>query len=119
MASEMQLSRSVRAAADARSFTRSWLGRRLADGDADDLQIVVSELVANAVVHGREPITLRLDRADHIVTVGVADGSRILPHTIISGSRHFGLRIVDALSERWGTEPGDVGKTTWAEVRLR
>jgi anti-sigma regulatory factor (Ser/Thr protein kinase) len=46
---------------------------------ADDVVLVTSELVANAIQHARTAISVSLGLEDHLVTVKVADGSPRLP----------------------------------------
>ena len=91
-------------------------------GSCADLAIIVSELVANAFIHGGEPIELTLQAFDGELTVEVADGDArtdgIQPGTntqVAAGGR--GLRIVVLLADRWGTRSSQTGKTVWATVR--
>ncbi|MFF3502474.1 ATP-binding protein [Streptomyces sp. NPDC003247] len=90
--------------------------------------LVVGELAANAVRHGRVPgheahLRLRLDTATGLVRVEVADaaaGQRppaAPPEPLPDGESGRGLLLVDALAVRWGTAGRHpVGKTVWAEV---
>lgn len=69
----------------------------------DDAQIVVSELVTNAVRHGGGCISLDLQLHDGTITVGAADGSSVVPCRRAGdddGGR--GLAIIEALVRRWG-----------------
>lgn len=86
----------------------------------DDAAAVVSELVANAVLHARTPIALTVEPRGEGVRVGVSDGSHIMPRwspasaTATSGR---GLLLVEQLSATWGVEPLDTGgKTVWAQL---
>ena len=85
----------------------------------EDVLLVFSELVTNAVSHaGRaESVLVRLDEA--AVTVVVEDASPSSPQMRSGGdaSGGFGLRIVDHLAIEWGWEPTDIGKKVWAKVR--
>ncbi|MFC9850234.1 ATP-binding protein [Streptomyces prasinus] len=90
--------------------------------------LVVGELTANAVRHGRAPgrdfrLRLALDAASDLVRVEVTDAAsekRLPPAPPTScpeGESGRGLLLVDALSLRWGSTPRHpVGKTVWAEV---
>jgi anti-sigma regulatory factor (Ser/Thr protein kinase) len=85
----------------------------------EDLELVVSELVANAVEHGVGPITVALDRAPGVLRLEVrsATGSsepRVLPATTEAGGGR-GLALVAALADAWGwdVEAGQTG--VWAE----
>jgi anti-sigma regulatory factor (Ser/Thr protein kinase) len=82
--------------------------------------LVVSELVTNAVVHARSAPEVTATATDGDVHVDVYDGDRSPPvvrEPAEGGtSGGFGLRIVDALSDRWGWEPTTAGKRVWAET---
>jgi anti-sigma regulatory factor (Ser/Thr protein kinase) len=81
-----------------------------------DAELAVSEIVTNAVLHGREPITLRLFVTGTGVRVEVHDGSPVSPAfsmldpTAVTGR---GLLLVSAVSDGWGVDPDDHGKTVW------
>jgi PAS domain S-box-containing protein len=83
-------------------------------------ELIVSELVTNAIRYGSLPIQLRLIRADTLVCE-VSDGSNTAPHlrrarTFDEGGR--GLLLVARVSERWGCRQSSVGKTIWADQPL-
>ncbi|GAA4309670.1 SpoIIE family protein phosphatase [Streptomyces venetus] len=95
--------------------------RQLADWGLDEYvfvtELVVSELVTNAVRHARPPIELRLiyDRA---LICEVSDGSTTAPHmrrarTYDEGGR--GLLLVAQLCQGWGARQTPNGKIIWAE----
>ncbi|MEU1440867.1 SpoIIE family protein phosphatase [Streptomyces mirabilis] len=80
-------------------------------------ELVVSELVTNAIRHGEPPIQLRLIH-DKTLICEVSDGSNTAPHlrrarTYDEGGR--GLLLVAQLTQRWGTRQSARGKTIWAE----
>jgi anti-sigma regulatory factor (Ser/Thr protein kinase) len=82
-------------------------------------RLLVTELVSNAVIHGRGPVLLTVARERASVHVAVHDESPRLPK-IIAGpplSEHgAGLRLVSALAGSWGTDPsseGQPGKSVW------
>ncbi|WP_257234358.1 SpoIIE family protein phosphatase [Streptomyces sp. JV178] len=84
------------------------------------MELVLSELVTNAVRYGSEPIHLRLIH-DRTLICEVADGSSTSPHlryaaTTDEGGR--GLFLVSHLTERWGTRYTPQGKVIWAEQNL-
>ena len=90
----------------------------------EDLLLVVSELVTNAVQHGAEPIVVTVVRAPERVRVEVTDGaadssphSSRVPQDAETGR---GLSVVTRLAAAWGwrASPGR-GKTVWAELPLR
>ncbi len=88
---------------------------------ADDVVLVTSELVANAIRHARSPISVSLDLEDRLVTVKVADASPGLPtvrrsSALQPGGR--GLPIVADLSTSWGIEKIPRGKCVWAVIEV-
>ncbi|WP_043457304.1 ATP-binding SpoIIE family protein phosphatase [Streptomyces fulvoviolaceus] len=81
-------------------------------------ELVVSELVTNAIRYGRPPIQLRLIH-DRALLCEVSDGGSTTPHlrrarTFDEGGR--GLLLVAQLAEHWGTRHARHGKTVWAEL---
>ncbi|MFE2939248.1 ATP-binding protein [Streptomyces sp. NPDC059255] len=92
--------------------------------------LVVAELAANAVRHGRVPgrdfgLRLALDTAAGLVRVEVADAAsaKRIPPTAPSsapeGESGRGLLLVDVLAVRWGSAPRHpLGKTVWAELAI-
>ncbi|MFE1454503.1 SpoIIE family protein phosphatase [Streptomyces sp. NPDC058735] len=83
-------------------------------------ELVVSELVTNAIRHAQPPIQLRLIH-DTTLICEVSDGANTAPH--LRRARSFdeggrGLLLVAQLTERWGTRQSATGKTIWAEQPL-
>ncbi|MGW7658326.1 ATP-binding protein, partial [Streptomyces tendae] len=83
-------------------------------------ELVVSELVTNAIRHAVPPIQLRLIH-DHSLICEVTDSSSTAPHmrrarTFDEGGR--GLLLVARLSQRWGSRQTAEGKTIWSEQTL-
>lgn len=83
-------------------------------------ELVVSELVTNAIRYGNGHVQLRLIRQETLICE-VSDGSNTAPHlrrarTFEEGGR--GLFIIANLTERWGTRQNRRGKTIWAEQVL-
>ncbi|MEV8452790.1 ATP-binding protein [Streptomyces sp. NPDC052095] len=92
-------------------------------GLSDDVALVVSELTANAVLHGNvsgRDFELRLLALPDSVRVEVSDsrGERVpeLGAPEPEAGSGYGLHLVEALSRAWGVRPRIVGKTVWAEV---
>ncbi|WP_255945153.1 SpoIIE family protein phosphatase [Streptomyces odontomachi] len=84
------------------------------------IELIVSELVTNAIRYGHTPIQLRLIRADALICE-VSDGNIAAPH--LRRARTFdetgrGLLLVAQVAERWGTRQTPTGKTIWAELPL-
>lgn len=98
-----------------------------ADEEAQDaVRALVSELVANVVLHAGTPAVLVVEDDGDCVRVLVTDGSaspvrQRRPGTGSTTGR--GLRLIEALSVATGTHPSDVvapgGKTIWFTVRKR
>ncbi|MEU5531743.1 ATP-binding SpoIIE family protein phosphatase [Streptomyces sp. NPDC020362] len=109
------------APAFARALTCDWLtGRQLPDEAVFAAEVIVSELVTNAVRYGIPPVHLRLI-LDRTLTLEVSDGSSTSPHlrharATDEGGR--GLFIISQLADHWGTRHRPDGKTIWAELRL-
>ncbi|MBT2405337.1 SpoIIE family protein phosphatase/ATP-binding protein [Streptomyces sp. ISL-86] len=83
-------------------------------------ELILSELVTNAIRYGTAPIRVRLLR-DRSLICEVADASSTSPHlryaaTTDEGGR--GLFLVAQYAERWGTRYTERGKVIWAEVPL-
>ncbi|MCX5064072.1 MULTISPECIES: SpoIIE family protein phosphatase [unclassified Streptomyces] len=84
-------------------------------------ELVVSELVTNAIRYGARPIRLRLIHDGATLICEVSDTSHTAPHlrrakTWDEGGR--GLLLVAQLTERWGSRHTADGKTIWAEIGL-
>lgn len=87
----------------------------------DDIRLVASELLTNAVLYGTAPIEARLRSSGPSLYLEVTDGSPYQPRRRPSGAldeHGRGLLIVMARSRRWGTRPARGGKTVWAEIPL-
>lgn len=92
----------------------------------DPAALIVAELAANAVVHGRaagRDFRLTLYPVGDVLRIEVTDTrgdrlpERVRPAPDADSGR--GLLLVDAFADRWGTAPGPAPrKTVWAEVRV-
>ncbi|MGW5902925.1 SpoIIE family protein phosphatase [Streptomyces althioticus] len=108
-----------RAVRTARAFTARTLEQWGLEALVDAAELIVGELVTNAVRHGGGPVGLRLLR-DKTLTVEVRDGGGALtPHprrarTTDEGGR--GLYLVAKLCHRWGVRPAPAGKVVWADL---
>ncbi|WP_371477207.1 ATP-binding protein [Kitasatospora sp. NBC_00315] len=110
-----------------RDFTRraladwGWLDEQDPHGQnaADDLLLMVSELLANACLHAGGPHELVLHASERLLRVEVLDGEPAVP---VLTSPHdpgrpggHGLHIIEKLSDSWGSTPGEHGKSVWLE----
>jgi anti-sigma regulatory factor (Ser/Thr protein kinase) len=93
----------------------------------DTSEIIVGELVANAVRHARTELTAVVDVSGDMVRLEVIDLDSRPPALLAAdedSTSGRGLQIVAALATRWGweaasTEEGIAGKKVWAEVDAR
>jgi serine phosphatase RsbU (regulator of sigma subunit)/PAS domain-containing protein len=84
-------------------------------------ELIVSELVTNAIRYGGSPISLRLLRDGDSLICEVADGTSTSPHlrrATFTDEGGRGLFLVAQMSRRWGTRYTDRGKIIWAEQAL-
>ncbi|MGW2014694.1 ATP-binding SpoIIE family protein phosphatase [Streptomyces sp. NPDC001927] len=108
------------AVSGARRFAADTLGAWGLDELSFTTELIVSELVTNAIRYGKPPVHLRLV-LDSALTCEVFDANSTAPHmrrarTFDEGGR--GLLLVAQFAERWGTRHGREGKTIWAEQAL-
>jgi anti-sigma regulatory factor (Ser/Thr protein kinase) len=85
----------------------------------EQLVLIGSELVTNAVLHARTDLTLTLELEDGRARISVRDQSQApatLRHYRIDALTGRGLGVVAALSDRWGISAAAGGKVVWAEV---
>ena len=122
--------------ATARRAIATWLASHHLAARVDDVSLLTSELVTNALRHGVGPLDLTVTRMGDRLRVAVADHGDGAPEPRAAapddpGGR--GLAIVAALALRWGVDPvptsetdpagsddrdGTSGKVVWAEVDL-
>jgi signal transduction histidine kinase len=105
------------AVAGARENAMRCLERWRLEDLAFSTELIVSELVTNAIRYGRPPIRLRLIH-DSTLICEVSDTSGSAPHprraqVFDEGGR--GLLLVAQLSRRWGSRHTQTGKTIWCE----
>lgn len=96
---------------------------------AGDVAIAVTELAANAVLHGRSAFTVVVSRWATRIRIAVRDNAPVtrakvalaaggeaavtVPFPVTTG---HGLSVVAKLASRWGVEPTPAGKVVWAEL---
>ncbi|MEU3877330.1 MULTISPECIES: ATP-binding protein [Streptomyces] len=106
----------------ARTLVRDTLHEWGLDAVVDVTVLLVSELVTNSLRHATGPIGLRMySHAGPSLLVEVSDPLPDPPReraadTDDEGGR--GLQLVASASRRWGTRPGNQGKTVWFELSL-
>lgn len=85
----------------------------------ESAELLVSEVVTNAVVHGRSEVRLRVCAGPAMVRVEVGDDNSRRPAHVDADPAALdgrGLTIVDLVASRWGVEDDGVGKVVWFEV---
>lgn len=117
----LNLALDVRSPGLARAFLRE--DSRCADldpGVVNRAELLISELVTNAVRHGGPPITLAIACDPHsAVQVRVTDGSMTPPRARQARPQDEsgrGLELMDLLSDAWGVEVSPSGKAVWFRV---
>ncbi len=115
----LNLSPDSSAPALARAEARRYLAGKIGAEQLSELCIVLSELVSNALVHGRGGIVLRLKLDQETVRGEVIDQGAGFEHEVrergpqdVSGR---GLLLVDALTSRWGVHEGTTH--VWFETK--
>ncbi|MEV4575767.1 ATP-binding protein [Nonomuraea jabiensis] len=111
--------RSVRSA---RQAARAQLAEWGLQQACEYAELLISELVTNAVRHARGLVRMSLSAADGLLRCEVEDSSPVPPSPRAAscddeGSR--GLLLVEVLSSGWGSVPTGRGKLVWFEVPVR
>jgi anti-sigma regulatory factor (Ser/Thr protein kinase) len=117
----LELPRHPGAAAEARRFVESLAGDcNLQAQTSESAVLVSSELVTNAVQHGRGKIELRVQCLGELLRIEVIDEGHdqtpAIRHAAADGTGGRGLRIVEHLAVRWGVFEGTTH--VWADLRL-
>jgi anti-sigma regulatory factor (Ser/Thr protein kinase) len=114
----LELPRGSAAPRLARQAITRWCGHQFDRSEVEDAKLIASELVTNAVKHGRGRIRLTMEIDEDRMLIEVTDDGSGFEHAIrevpfdqLSGR---GLAIVDATSSRWGIHEGTTH--VWAEV---
>ena len=110
---------------EAAPFARTAARRRLQAWGVDreaafTTELIVSELVGNAVRYGAPPMSLRLI-CNGMLTCEVSDGAMSAPHlkhARTTDETGRGLFIIATLADNWGTRYQTEGKTVWAQQSL-
>ncbi|WP_405579586.1 SpoIIE family protein phosphatase [Streptomyces sp. NBC_01190] len=117
--------RDLQGVATARRFVRAQLTSWDRGEVASPLELIVSELATNALVHADSDVELRLREFTDHITVEMVDSSAWapVPSFMMTSDEEAGqaehgrgLIIVEALASAFGSSPNGRGKTVWAEV---
>lgn len=105
--------------ADARRFVLAPLGATFT-GITDDIALLTSELVTNAILHARTDLVLEVSVMGSTVRVCVSDqgpGKPLVRSFSATAGSGRGLRLLDTLSSDWGTDVHPHGgKSIWFEI---
>lgn len=107
-------------AGQARRLARRALSRWGLEELTDQLELLVSEVVTNAVRYAERPITLRLLRTD-VLRCEVGDDVPQLPRlrqARPSDEGGRGLYLVNRMARRWGATRLSTGKVVWFELSM-
>ena len=106
--------------ASARAFAADRLRALELTAVRDTVELLLTELITNAIIHARTDIEVRLEARGPGVRVEVIDGNPIMPvaGTLTAGALSGrGLTLVQSMSTRWGAHHnGTGGKTVWCEI---
>lgn len=98
----------------------------LVDASRDDLvetaELLVSEIVTNALVHAGTPIDVGFSFVDGGLRIEVTDGSPHAPALRGYGPNAGtgrGLMLLEEMVDEWGVVPDDPGKTVWFQIASR
>lgn len=83
------------------------------------VELAVSELASNAVLHARTPFTVTVERLDDGVRISVTDGDPSVPtvrHVEPDAVTGRGMAIVESISRHMEVEPTESGKTVRFEI---
>lgn len=106
---------------DARRLVADKVAEWGLDDIGDDLRLIASELVTNALIHTPGPVEIGLSTGPDHVRIEVSDPIRMAPAVSRADpddDHGRGLAIVASLSRAWGTDLRPDGKTVWAEVAI-
>jgi hypothetical protein len=106
----------------ARYLVRSQLAEWGADGQSGIAELLVSELVTNALCHAHGTIRLTISLRDGLLRCEVEDSDPALPYVYQAREdedRGRGLHLIDLLSCCWGSVRTSTGKVVWFELPVR
>jgi anti-anti-sigma regulatory factor/anti-sigma regulatory factor (Ser/Thr protein kinase) len=89
----------------------------------EDAKLIITELVSNAVRHGKGDLRLLVLLRDRHLHLSIADASVDQPRRMLpdpdTGEGGRGLLLVDAVATAWGSSPTADGKVVWATLPIR
>ena len=119
---DIKLTAQPMSASQARHFVRHHLLVHGLAHVSDDVELVVSELATNAMLHAQTSFKVSLHAFEATLLLEVQDGSWSGPVQVVARVRDTngrGIAIVNLLSRDWGVDAhADGGKSVWAEFSL-
>jgi DNA-binding NarL/FixJ family response regulator len=112
----------TQSAGEARRFVDEVLAQWDCQQLLDDVQLLVSELVTNAVVHARSDAQVAVRLLPEVLRIEVVDRGEVTttteakPPTDVGAESGRGLFLVETLASSWGVERIEGGKSVWFEV---
>lgn len=110
------------------SIAKDLEGRGISRDSIDDVVLVASELVGNAVIHATAPgpamsapLDIGWEIAPEFVLLHVGDGSSVMPMPrpgTLDQTCGRGLAIVAAIAQDWGVDRTSFGKQVWAKIAI-
>lgn len=104
----------------ARRVLREHLGlTQLSEEHRATAELLVSELVTNAIKYGQPPVWLLVELRPGLVHASVSDTSTTLPYRRDADAESEGgrgLLVLDALAGSWGIEAVECGKYLWFDL---
>ncbi|MFE5327139.1 ATP-binding protein [Embleya sp. NPDC056575] len=119
----LRLSATVEAVPRARHALRAVLAERVPRAPVDTLELLLSELVTNAVQHSTRGRTVAVAvlRRENSIRIAVVDDDTALPEAggavDLLDEHGRGLLLVEAMAEEWGSYPVPDGKVVWCDVK--
>lgn len=117
-----ELPNSIVAPSLAREVLDGWLSAMEGEQNADDIRAAASEIVGNAVRHGHlkdDDVIVLTGTVGDVIRIAVEQPSPVTAAEVQRATdpaeAGIGLRIVDKVAKRWGTEEGPPG-IVWFEV---
>ncbi|HUC04183.1 MAG TPA: ATP-binding protein [Acidimicrobiales bacterium] len=115
---KLELAADAASCAVARQFVRHVLGPSADDLDAD-ASLLITEVVTNAVLHARGPLTVEVRQKGTAYRISVSDRSRTPPEEKryrVDDATGRGLGLLNCLAAAWGWAPTRDGKVVWFDL---
>ena len=112
----------TRTVTSARHWARRILkGWEVSEERSGDAELLIGELIANAIAHGTPLVELRLRHTRDALMIEVSDEAPFLPRRLrpsVDDEHGRGLMLVANLAKRWGVRPTPTGKAVWCLLAL-